>query len=148
MNNDTMPGRSEMLAALRRHLGSALRAHGFEGSLPHVRRISTTRIDLLTVQFDKHGGGFIIELATCAPTGFTTYWGKHIEPKKVTAYDLNPGARHRLGFGGPKAHGHWFRYDNGTAVDAVAQGTLDYLDEAEAWFSSHHGGFEAGQHAG
>jgi hypothetical protein len=137
-----------MLASLRRHLGSALRSVGFEGSLPHVRRPSATRIDLLTVQFNKYGGSFIIEIGACAATGFTTHWGKHIEPNKVTVHDVNPSARCRLGSSGPESDGRWFRYDDGTALDTVAQGTLAYLQEAEAWFTSDPGGFGAGQRAG
>jgi len=39
---------------------TALRASGFKGSFPHFRRPLPERIDLLTFQFDRHGGGFVL----------------------------------------------------------------------------------------
>ena len=44
-----------------------LRARGFQGSLPHFRRRRPDRIDLLTFQFDRSGGRFVVELAQCGP---------------------------------------------------------------------------------
>jgi hypothetical protein len=73
-----MADRKDMLAALRTYVLPELRARGFRGSLPQLRRASIESIDLITVQFDKWGGGFIIEIARCEPTGVTTHWGKQI----------------------------------------------------------------------
>ena len=127
--------RQQMLAGLRDCLVPALRLRGFQGSLPHFRRIGTSRIDLLTVQFDKWGGGFIIEIAKCDLSGVTLHWGEHVGPKKVTAHDVN--VRHLLGSLNlaPGQDGHWFRYDEGESVSAVARSTLSYLDEAEEWWA-------------
>ena len=89
--------RREMGAALASTVVPALRATGFKGALRHFgRRREGTPIDLLTFQFDKRGGRFVIELARCAPNGVTTPWGQHIGASKVTVHDLHPTKRHRL----------------------------------------------------
>jgi Domain of unknown function (DUF4304) len=68
--------RDQMIAALREVVVPVLRNMGFSGSFPHFRRIRESQIDLLTFQFDRHGGSFVVEVATCAPEGFTTHWGR------------------------------------------------------------------------
>ncbi|MEW9586365.1 DUF4304 domain-containing protein [Paraburkholderia sp. DGU8] len=42
------------------------------------RRQSENRIDVVTVQFDRHRGGFIVELSGCGIDGVTAHWGKDI----------------------------------------------------------------------
>jgi Domain of unknown function (DUF4304) len=108
MKNDSM------IAALKAEFVPALKERGFKGSFPHFRRITPDKIDLLTVQFDKWGGGFVIEIAKCGPEGITTSWGSHIPPNKVSAWDVD-APRPRLG--SPAPDGTWFRYDDGTPVE-------------------------------
>lgn len=57
--------------ALKAVVVPALRLRGFMGTFPHFRRIGECGIDLLTFQFDKWGGGFVVEIAYCAGHGFT-----------------------------------------------------------------------------
>ena len=128
--------RDLMNAALKETLVPILRERGFKGSLPHFRRILPARTDLLTVQFDRHGGGFIVEISRCSPSGVTTSWGKHIPAAKVTAHDLPPDKRHRLGSPRPGTDGRWFRFDDGTPIEVVAKSLLGHIDEAERWWSS------------
>ena len=130
MKNDSM------IPALKSEFVSALRERGFEGSFPHFRRAQTDKVDLLTVQFDKWGGGFVVEIAKCRPEGVTTSWGEHIPPNKVRARDLHPNFRQRLGAPSPGQDGVWFRYDNGTPVEEVAREALNYLEEADRWWNS------------
>jgi hypothetical protein len=40
-----------------------LRQSNFKGSFPHFRRVTAERTNLLTFQFDRSGGGFVIEIA-------------------------------------------------------------------------------------
>ena len=101
--------RKEMNAALQEHVVPVLRGMGFKGSLPHFRRQQPARIDLLTFQFDRHGGGFVVEVATCGVDGTEMHWGEQIPPNKVTAHDMYPPQRQRLTPVG--AEDHWFRYD-------------------------------------
>jgi hypothetical protein len=120
-----------MIAALKRIVIPDLRARGFRGSFPHFRRPKAAQIDLLTFQFDKWGGGFVIEIATCPPDGHTHPWGLFVPPNKVTAHDIDFDRRPRLG--APTGGDHWFRFDDllpadEIAFDAVARQVLPYLD--------------------
>lgn len=103
-------GRTEMDTALKRMVTSALRPRGFSGSLPHLRRISSEQIDLISFQHHSAGGSFVVEIAVCGPDGLTTSWGKSIEPKKVKATDVNPPRRPRLGSPTFPIGEHWFTY--------------------------------------
>ena len=69
MKNDSM------IAARKAVFVPALKERGFEGWLPRFPRIQATRIDLLTVPFNKWGGSLIIEVAKCPPEGITTAGG-------------------------------------------------------------------------
>jgi hypothetical protein len=88
----------------------------------------------MTFQFDKWGGGFIVEISKCSTDGVTTSWGEKIPPHKVTAHDLNPGDRHRLGCEGPGTE-HWYRYDSGNTLESVGQEVVQQIDKAEKWWA-------------
>lgn len=125
-----------MDAALKEKLVPVLRARGFKGSLPHFRRILAEHVDLFTVQFDRHGGRFVVEISRCSPSGVTTSWGKHIPANRTTAHDLHPDKRHRLGSPSPGADGRWFRFDEGAPILTVAESVLHHMEEAESWWAS------------
>jgi hypothetical protein len=55
----------KMRKALQVIVVPVLRERGFTGSFPHFRRRRQKGIDLLTFQFDKYGGGFVVEIAVC-----------------------------------------------------------------------------------
>ena len=101
----------EMEAALKRDVLPVLRAKGFKGTFPHFRRIGKSAIDLLTFQFDKQGGAFVIEIARSPLEGIVTHWGQVIPAGKVKAWDVHPDRRRRI----KTADGHstesWFRFD-------------------------------------
>jgi len=130
-----------MTSDLRKAMGTALkdavlpvlRARGFKGSLPHLRRPTPEAIELLTFQFDKWGGGFIVEIARCAVSGFTTHWGEHIPPGKVSAWDMHPRQRHRIQAKEGSGTAVWFRFDQGQ-VALAAQEFLSAMPEAESWW--------------
>jgi hypothetical protein len=128
-----MPTREEMNSALQRLVVPVLRKRGFTGSLPHLRRVANDRIDLLTFQFDKWGGGFVVEVAKSDADGVTMSWGETIPPARIKAHDVHPKMRLRLGAAGP-GEDHWFRYDTGDTVEAVAQEVVARLAQAEAWW--------------
>lgn len=89
-----------MVRALRERIGAELRAVGFSGSFPHYRRThmaaSTAETDLITFQFDRHGGGFVMEIGRHIGTDLTTPWGKTIALRDLTAWDLHPNNRPRI----------------------------------------------------
>jgi hypothetical protein len=127
--------RHQMDAALGRVVVPRLREHAFTGSLPHFRRRTAGGIDLLSFQFDKWGGGFVIEISRCPADGFVTHWGKEIPPNKVTAQDPHPDQRHRLKANEGSATDSWFRYEGGD-TEQVAQDVLEKLSDAEVWWAT------------
>jgi hypothetical protein len=106
----TIDGRKMMNHALKKSVVPFLRKYGFKGSLPHFRRKNETNIDLITFQFNRWGGSFVIELATCPIEGVTTHWGEQIPPNKVTAHDVNK--RFRLSAKSKDEDGKWFDFEN------------------------------------
>ena len=127
---------SLMVKALQETVVPTLREAGFKGSFPHFRRIRDDQIDLLTFQFDRHGGGFVIEIGKCPPEGFTTYFNEFIPPNKVTAWDVN--RRYRLQRENRFSLSDWFRYDqpplNGEIYQKTAKMVLHSLKQAENWW--------------
>jgi hypothetical protein len=100
--------RDRMIETLKEYVVPALRDRGFKGSFPHFRRPTENAIHLFTFQFDKWGRGFTVEIASCSPDGVTMYWGEHVPPAKVRAWDVHPDRRPRLG---PEKSDKWFRFD-------------------------------------
>lgn len=133
--------REEMDAELKNTVVPVLRQLGFKGSFPHFRRPSPAAIDLLTFQFDRNGGGFVIEIAQCSSDGITTPWGQHIPATKVRAWDLHPDRRHRIQphAGAGSGVDAWFRFDM-DQVTHVAQQVLKALPRAESWWSEAQSG--------
>jgi len=129
-----------MVKALQEIVVTKLREVGFKGSFPHFRRSNKEKIDLLTFQFDKWGGGFVIEISRCPPDGITTYWGERIPPNKVRAWDMHPDERHRLQPGLGSSTADWFRYDEPRPFEdiykKVADEVLPFLEIAERWWRS------------
>jgi hypothetical protein len=121
-----MNDRTQMEAALKRIVIPELRAQGFKGTFPHFRRVSD-RVDLLTFQFDRRGGGFIMEVARGETAGHITHWGKCIPAEKLRAWDLHPGQRKRLQPGRGPGTDSWFRYDGRLDCDTVAKTALEMV---------------------
>lgn len=65
-----------MNTALKNIVVPHLRAHHFKGSFPHFRRRQDTHIDLITFQFNRYGGSFVVECTVCPPEGVTMSWGE------------------------------------------------------------------------
>lgn len=135
-----------MISALREHVIPILREMGFKGSYPHFRRITDSQIDLLTFQFNKYGGEFVVEISNCPPDGYKTTWGAHIGPKQVKAHDTEPNERRRLG---PKLlwiRDYWFKFEkrgpfklNPTfTFTETAKSVVPYIKkEAEAFWGEY-----------
>lgn len=137
------PARKEMVKNLSDIVIPVLRQKGFKGSFPHFRRLTTDRINLLTFQFDRQGGGFVIEITNCQPNGFTTSWGTKIEPNKLTAHDLFNRKRIQSNMDTPNSStDDWFRYDRkylfgfGDIYKKVCKDVLSKLDIAEDYWKN------------
>ncbi|MBA2936891.1 DUF4304 domain-containing protein [Paenibacillus sp. CGMCC 1.16610] len=127
--------RDIMIDALKTIVIPELREKGFKGSFPHFRRITDKKIDILTFQFDKYGGGFRLEIAVCSPEGLTHDWGEKVTPNKVTAYHLNIQNRKTI-----LDNGNWFRYDKktffGSVYKKVASKVLKSFKKAEEYWAN------------
>ena len=135
--------RKEMIKYLSEFVIPVLRQKDFKGSFPHFRRITAERINLMTFQFDKYGGGFVIEITNCKPSGFTSAWGTKIEPKKLTAHDLYNRKRIQANMDTPSSSTEdWFRYDRknlfglGNIYREVCNDVLSKLDIAEDYWQN------------
>ncbi|MBP0581647.1 DUF4304 domain-containing protein [Labrys sp. LIt4] len=105
---------------------------GFTGTLPHFRRKSASFTDLLTFQFDRHGGGFVIEIARCPSDGIVTSWGKAIPASKATAWNVHPSCRLRIQAWDSAGTDGWFRFDRDTP-EAITALAISKLNEGGLW---------------
>jgi Domain of unknown function (DUF4304) len=133
--------RNEMVKNLSAIVIPVLRLKGFKGSFPHFRRVITDRINLLTFQFDRSGGGFVIEITNCQLGGFTTSWGAKIEPNKLNAHHLFNRMRIQSNMDTTSSLTEdWFRYDKkylfgfGNIYKKVCEDVLSKLDIAEEYW--------------
>jgi hypothetical protein len=124
--------RAAMVRELKICVIPRLRELGFTGSFPHFRRSRDPAFDLLTFQFDRDGGGYMIEIAQCPKEGIVTSWGKSIAASDAKAWDVNPSRRKRIG--GTKEPGTegWFRFDQ-RPHQALATSTLTKLSDETIW---------------
>ena len=99
-----------------------LRSVGFSGSFPYLRRITDEGVDLVSFQFDRHGGAFTIEIAKCLPSGIEHPSLGHIPAVKAIAQHRHARYRKRLG------HPSWFSFASSDAA-AVAEAALKYLSD-------------------
>ena len=110
-----------------------LRTKGFKGSFPHFRRPGPSTIDLLTFQFDRHGGGYVVEIAQCPSEGIITHWGKVIPARDAQAWDVHPSRRKRICADSSRlGTGGWFRFDQ-TPPKRLAALTIEKLSDATIW---------------
>ncbi|NJN54796.1 MAG: DUF4304 domain-containing protein [Anaerolineae bacterium] len=85
MNKST--SRKQMDKALREIFVSGLRQDGFKGTFPHIRRMTETRVELISFQYGRIGGTFAVNLGVCDLDGIISF-GRKIPAKKVRAFDV------------------------------------------------------------
>jgi uncharacterized protein DUF4304 len=127
-----MADRKQMLDALKAVLIPSLKCDGFSGSFPHYRRRQSDFYDLMTFQFDKHGGGFVVEIARCLPSGIERRTG-HVQAGKARACDRHPNYRKRIKPRQGAGTDAWFRYDQEEAPAEVARAALRALSNPTIW---------------
>jgi hypothetical protein len=138
-----MPGdtHSQKRKALQQELVPELRRRGFFGSLPNFRRITESTIALLTVQFNKYGGSFTLELGRAPASDYAPFPGKLIPPTHLSAHDLDLAQRARI-HPIPGDTLSWFSYrhlvasgDVAENLRALARSASALLIEAEVWWA-------------
>lgn len=103
------PPRS-MRIALNRIVLPALRARGFKGELPDLRRVSAEGTHFFNVQTNKYGGSFIVNLGRLPPGPFTTRSGELVPADLLSIIHARGSDEARL-----RAKPHpdeevWFQY--------------------------------------
>ena len=124
--------RTDMERELKSAVVPWLRAMGFRGAFPHLRRPGDSAIDLLTFQLDRHGGAFIVEIARCSPEGVVTHWGKVISADKAKAWDVHPWRRKRIAAESKPGTEGWFRFER-EAPKQIAALVLAKLADENIW---------------
>src|SRR5262245_57766268 len=126
-----------MIQALQAVVVPELRARGFRGSFPHFRRLCANAVHLLSFQFHKQGGSFVVEVGRC-PTQGLDWSGRQIPADEVTIFNLHWTERIRLGTK-PSESDHWFHFDRGLPWgrhDRAAKAVIHYLHtQAENWWN-------------
>jgi Domain of unknown function (DUF4304) len=125
--------KADMARELKSSVLPWLRQQGFSGSFPHFRRLGGEhRADLLTFQFDRHGGGYVIEIAQCPLEGIVTPWGMAIPASKAKAWNVHPTRRRRIRAEDKPGTEGWFRFD-AYPPKQVAALTLEKLLDETIW---------------
>ena len=135
--------RDEMIKNLNEIVVPILRKLNFKGSFPHFRRVTIDRLNLLTFQFDRSGGGFVIEIANCNCGDFKTSYGREIKQNNLTAHDLNKRKRIQSNMDtNSSLISDWFRYDKkhifgfGDIYKKVCKDVLSKLDIAKDYWEN------------
>ena len=103
-----------MRNTIKKTLVPYLETEGFNGKFPSFQRKEKHMLHLLTVQFDKHGGGFFLEFAYHPPGDKKTSWGEFVPENKLNVAYAPIEDRARLQeYGRPNSlREDWFRYEN------------------------------------
>ena len=122
---------------LKRTLVPSIEAAGFQGKFPNFQRFENDDLHLLSVVFDKNGGGFFLEFASCPPGDMKTCWGEVIPERELTVAHTHFESRARL-----QQKGHpnslsedWFRYEKLSEVDIedLVQHVDSLIPQVDEW---------------
>ena len=134
--------RDKMIKSLNEIFIPELRNRNFKGSFPHFRKTENGKTNLLTFQFDRYGGGFVIELANWNEPEFKAPWGEVIPLKKLTAHDLNERQRiYPNTLTEENGKDSWFRYDRkrilscGNEYDKLSKKVVDRIPIMEKYWN-------------
>lgn len=130
-----------MRKALRRHLIPALAAAGFVGRSPRFMRLREDSQDLLSIQYWKYGGSFILEFGRRPRGPLATTWGPIIPEEKLDVAYLPVQDRARLQARNtpPEDTFAGFRFagfgDDRDQYERLALRVTSCLPQVEAWLS-------------
>lgn len=135
-----------MRRAIKRILAPALQAHGFVARGPGHQRVEGPWLDLLSLQYWKYGGEFVLEFARRARGPLQTSWGPLVAEEDLDVAYVNPLDRARLrptaSVAGPSLQGFHFA---GFGEDperylALATEAAALLPQVDAWLRDGHAG--------
>lgn len=129
---------------LKKTLVPILEAEGFQGKFPDFQRLDKEDLHLLSVVFDKNGGGFFLEFATHPPGDLETSWGEVIPEKELTVAHTHFERRARL-----QQNGHpnslsedWFRFEklSGNEIKELVQNVGSLMYQVNDWLREKRAG--------
>ena len=135
--------RDKMIKSLKEIFVPELRNMNFKGSFPHFRKTENGKTNLLSFQFDRNGGGFVIEIANWNKSEFKTHWGKVIPLNKLTSFDLHPDQRPRIypnSLTEQSGTDSWFRYGkpiNDGIYKRLAQKAVERITIMEQYWTEN-----------
>jgi hypothetical protein len=131
-----------MRGALKRQVVPALRGMGFAGTGTSFRRLLPARQDLLTIQFSKYGGSFILEFGSRERGPLQTSWGPVVPEDEVSAIYLSVTQRARLQEAEAQAKDAFAGFsfegfgDSELLYESLAIRVCGLLSQAEGWLCS------------
>jgi hypothetical protein len=137
-----MPREGDLMRkALRKHLIPALAAAGFDGRSTRFTRLRDDAQDLLSIQYWKYGGSFILEFGRRPRGPLQTAWGPVIPEEKLEIAYLPVCDRARLQArdAAPEDIFAGFRFadfgDDQDRYEGLALRVANCLPQIEAWLS-------------
>ena len=125
-------------AAIKATLQPVLVAAGFAGRFPNYRRVRDARIDLLSIQYAKYGGAFVIESGSLPRGPLHTSWGEVVPEEKLVLEHalLQDRARLQPSTGPHSLYTDWFVFGEApapAAIDAAIAQAIALWPQMEAW---------------
>jgi hypothetical protein len=132
-----------MRKSLKKWLVPALTERGFVGHRWEFQRRGE-KLDLVTVQFGKYVGEFILEAASCPRGDLHTAWGEVVPEEKITSAHVSPLERARLE-GAPGGDGlRGFSFvgfgEDQAKYEALARAVVGLLPELDHWLATRETG--------
>ncbi len=122
---------------LKRTLVPKLEAEGFRGKFPEFQRIESGDLHLLSIQFDKYGGGFFLEFTSHPPGDLQTSWGENVPEQEITVAHTPIESRGRLQQKENKnsVSEDWFRFEklSEDELEKLVQQVVNLLPQINDW---------------
>jgi len=122
---------------LKKTLVPILESEGFQGKYPDFQRLEKEVLHLLSIVFDKNGGGFFLEFSSHQPGDMETSWGEVIPEQELTVAHTNFESRAR-----PQQNGNpnslsedWFRFEGfaENEIEKLVQQVCNLLPQVNDW---------------
>ena len=112
---------------------------GFAGKYPNFRRKESGDLQLLSVIYDKWGGGFVLEFAIHPPGPLHTSWGTIVPEEEIDVAYASPSTRARLvqTERGQGCYEDFFRYekitDDREQCEALVKRVIERFSQLNEW---------------
>ncbi len=129
----------KLRAAMKKLFEPFLEAQGFTGKYPHFQRKGSNNLQLLSVIYDKWGGGFVLEFAHHPAGALHTSWGTVVPEEEIDVTYTSPSSRARLvqTEQGQGCYEDFFRYENiaddREQCEALVSSVVERFSQVNEW---------------